>query len=452
SRDPDERAIADYLVHSRTDCFEWTFFKDIRRLEPGCFLSIPFESTTLPEPRRWWNLSETLETLSGRDQEYQERFIELFTSSVKLRLRSDVPVGTCLSGGLDSSAVVCVARPWLEKGNQKTYSAVYGPSFSEDETVYIDEITRFIDVESHRVRPSPSQLADDINDLIHCQDEPFGSTSQYAQYSVFRLARKHGTTVTLDGQGADEELAGYHYLFPVFFAGLMRNMKPLQAWREFAAYRSLTGAPLVRSLSAAGAGFLSHRAMIRMANRYDRGRNVSWVNGDIVNIARTIESPQTPEFSDRLNGRLYELFTRSSLPALLRYEDRNSMAFSVEARLPFLDHRLVSFLFSLPSDQKIRSGRTKYVMREALKGLVPESIRTRSDKVGFSTPEAHWYRNEMLPYIREVIGSSTTRKRGLYAVPKLMSLIDVNAAGTVNAGRAIWRALNLELWFRRFID
>ena len=128
------------------------------------------------------------------------------------------------------------------------------------------------------------------------------------------------------------------------------------------------------------------------------------------------------------------------------------MAFSIEARMPFMDHRLVSFIFSLPARQKIHKGWTKYIMREALKGIIPESIRTRTDKIGFVTPEANWFRSEMLPYVREVLNSSITKKRGLYINSKLMELIDANASGKIKAGRAIWRALNLELWFRCFID
>jgi asparagine synthase (glutamine-hydrolysing) len=452
SSDPDERAIADYLVHSRVDCFEWTFFRDIKRLEPGCYFDIPFDADTLPEPRRWWNLTDSLFEPPESDNECREQFLELFTSSVKLRLRSDVPIGTCLSGGLDSASVVCVARPWLQKGNQKTYSAVYDPSFDEDETKYIDEITGFIDVESYRVKPTAETLLEDIDELINVQDEPFGSTSQYAQYKVFQLARRSGTTVTLDGQGADEELAGYHYMFPVHFAGLLKRLKPREAWREFSAYRNITGVALKPAFFSTLAGFLSHRSMIRWANRYDPGRSVGWVNGEIIERAKNIREPETPRSLEWLNRRLYELFMRSSLPALLRYEDRNSMASSIEARLPFMDHRLVSFLFSLSAHQKIRNGWTKYAMREAVRGIIPEKIRTRTDKIGFATPEAGWYRNEMLPYLRDVLNSSTAKRRGLYNISKLNDLLDANASGKVDAGRAIWRVVNLELWFRRFID
>jgi asparagine synthase (glutamine-hydrolysing) len=192
--------------------------------------------------------------------------------------------------------------------------------------------------------------------------------------------------------------------------------------------------------------------MIRLANIFDTGRSVSWVNSGILKLAGTITAPQIHGNHGRLNNRLHELFSFSSLPALLRYEDRNSMAFSVEARLPFLDHRLVSFLFSLPADQKVRHGMTKYVMRESLTGVVPESIRTRTDKIGFSTPEAEWYRKGTLSYMRDILNDDTTKKRGLYDCPKLMNLIESNAAGKVDAGRALWRALNLELWFRHFVD
>jgi asparagine synthase (glutamine-hydrolysing) len=452
SKEPDDRAVADFLVHSREDCFEWTFFKGIKRLEPGCYMNVKFDDTELPAPAQWWNINDALSPPPLSDTEAQERFRELFESAVRLRLRSDVPVGTCLSGGLDSSAVVCVARPWLKEENQKVFSAVYSPAFKEDEARYIDEVIKATGVQGFRTYPTGETLLEDLERFIYHQDEPFGSTSQYAQFKVFELVRKCGTTVTLDGQGADEELAGYAYFFPVHFAALLRKLRLASAWSEFRRCIAVTGARAIPMSLATAAGFLSHRAMIRWANRYDPSRTIDWVRAPVVKLAQTIRERRATEFGDLLNRRLYETFAVSSLPALLRYEDRNSMAFSVEARLPFLDYRLVSYLFSLPADQKIRGGWTKYVMRQALKGVIPESIRTRTDKIGFATPEAQWFRTSMLDYLRSLFSSARTRDRGLYDTARLLALLERNAAGQVEAGRAIWRAACLELWFRRFID
>ena len=387
------------------------------------------------------------------DVEAAEKFHELFESSVRLRLRSDVPVGTCLSGGLDSSAVVCIARPWLTPENQKSYSAVFNSIFELDETTFIEEIVKNTGIKNFRVYPDSEGLIKDIEQLIYYQDEPFGSTSQYAQYKVFQLARETGTTVTLDGQGADEELAGYHYFFPVHFAGYLRRLRFAKFVSEFNAYRNKTGAEFNTSILSTMAGLLSHRSMIRMANRYDKGRGIGWVNQRIVQSARSIEAPQVHEFGDWLNKRLYEIFSVSGLPALLRYEDRNSMACSIEARLPFLDHRLVSFIFSLPADQKIRKGMTKHVMRDALKGIIPERIRKRTDKIGFATPENRWFGQEpMLSYIKQIMNSKKARNRDLINYERFSELLNANKEGKINGGRAIWRAVNIELWFRKFID
>ncbi|MBN1294731.1 MAG: asparagine synthase (glutamine-hydrolyzing) [Candidatus Latescibacteria bacterium] len=450
SHDPDNRAIADYLVHSRVDCFDWTFFSDIKRLEPGCYFDIPIDGQSLPEPKRWWNLAETLYTVSENGSE--EQFLELFRSSVKLRLRSDVPIGTCLSGGLDSTAVVCVARPWLTSSNQKTYSAMYDSSFNEDESKYIDEVAKFTHLENYPVYPSAEDLLKHIEEFIRFQDEPFVSTSQFAQFKVFQTAKNNGTTVTLDGQGADEALAGYQYLHHVYVAGLLRSNRFGKALRELSAFRAVTGTSYRVSVPAVIGGLFTHRTMIRLANRYDPGRSISWIKPDIVNSASSINAPESPGSLDWLNKRLYELFTVSSLPALLRYEDRNSMACSVEARLPFLDHRLVSFMFSLPPEQKIRDGWTKHIMRKTLHGIIPESIRTRTDKIGFTTPEARWFRQDLLPFIRNTLNSETTKKRGFYDIPKLIYLVNRHASGKINASKTLWRALNCELWFRQFID
>ena len=452
-KNPCEKAIADYLVHSREDCFRWTFFEGINRMEPGHFLLVPFGTTEVPEQKRWWNIENVLPFEKLSDDEAVEKFHELFESSIRLRLRSDVPVGTCLSGGLDSSAVVCVARPWLTPENQKSFSAVYDSAFELDETIFIDEILKYTGIENYRVYPNSESLIDDIEQLIYYQDEPFGSTSQYAQYKVFQLARETGTIVTLDGQGADEELAGYHYFFPVHFAGYLRRLRLVNFISEFNAYRNKTSEKFSTSMLSTMAGLLSHRSMIRLANRYDKGRGISWVNQRIVKNAQSIEVPQYLEFGDWLNRRLYEIFSVSGLPALLRYEDRNSMACSIEARLPFMDHRLVSFIFSLPANQKIRNGMTKHVMRGALKGVIPESIRTRTDKIGFATPENKWFAQEpMLSYIKQIMNSRKTRNRDLIYCEKFIEFLNANSEGKINGGRAIWRAVNIELWFRKFID
>ncbi len=452
SREPNQHAIADYLIHSREDCFEWTFFQSIQRLLPGHYMLLPFASPSSYQSKPWWFLEETLTPPPATDAEAAEQFRDLFDSAVHLRLRSDVPVGTCLSGGLDSSAVVCSALPHLKPENQNTFSAVYEASFEEDETRFIEAVINHTGLNNYRCYPSGETLLQELEQFIYLQDEPFGSTSQYAQYKVFEIVRQHGTVVTLDGQGADEELAGYHYFYPLYLAECLQKGHLPTLWHEYRSFRQNTTMTWPQAVLSLLAGFLSHRSTIRWANRYDKSRNVDWVRNPIHRTAKEIATPPPPHLDGRLNRRLYEIFAVSGLPALLRYEDRNSMASGVEARLPFMDHRLVSYLFSLPAHFKIRHGTTKYIMRQALSDLLPPEILARKDKIGFATPEAQWFRESVFPYMHDLFQSRQVKDRGLYHPQKLMDFLHQNKEGSVYAGRALWRALNLELWFRLFLD
>ena len=452
SRQPDERAIADFLVHSRTDSFAWTFFKDIERLPPGHSLEIGLDAKVRTSHKRWWQIADHVPPRSTSDREAQERFRELLHSAVQLRLRSDVPLGACLSGGLDSAAVLCLARPELVPENRQTFSVAYDSAFPDDESEFIDVTVESTGVRSHRVAPTSVDLLQDLDRFAYQQDEPVTAASQYAEFKVFELAHKCGATVSLDGHGADELLAGYPYFLPTHLAGLVEKLRWLSAWRELRAFHRVADAGIFANALATGAAFSSHRAMIRAASRFDPSRRVDWVSPRLQRIARSLEVDTEWSPNDRLNRRLYEVLSASGLPAHLRFVDRNAMASSVEARSPFLDHRLVLFIFSLPPEQKLRNGWTKYVLREAMAGTIPEAVRTRGDKSGFAIPAADWFRGSLLSNLRSTFDSVETRRRGLYDQARLLDLLDRHAAGEFNAARPLWRAWTLELWCRQTLD
>ncbi len=448
--EPHEPALADYLVHSRVDSFDWTFFKGVHQLSAGHLLEIDMGGAKQPLTKRWWNIESTLEEPPRTDAGVVERFQELFTSAVCLRLRSDASLGICLSGGLDSSAILCVARKASNNRLARAFSNVYP---ADNESSYIDAVATAADVESHRTTPSADALLADLEGFIYSQDEPVGASSQYAQYKVFELAKAFGTTVALSGLGADELMAGYPYFFPVHLAGLIEQLRFNAAIREFKEFRRATSAPFMDYFLATFSAFFDHRTMIRFANRYDPSRSVQWVSPHLRKSASEIRASVDDSFEEQLNKRLYEVFSVSGLPAHLRYEDRSGMAFSIEARHPFMDHHLVSFLFSLPARCKIRDGRFKHVLRESMDGLVPEVVRTRKHKVGFTTPMRQWLKSSPLQtYFRETFRARRTRERGSYDTHALLRSFDDHSSGKIDGSRPLWRALNLELWFRQFID
>lgn len=449
-RKPFSPAIKDYLYHSRVDTSRHTFFSGIHALEPGQYFEVDMRPEFRLSLSTWWKLEENLDQAPRQANEVGERFRDLLLSSIRLRLRSDVPLGTCLSGGLDSSAIVSLANPFLEEGRQRTFSIVH-PGFRFDESLYIDEIAKNFGLIPQKRTITGRDLLQDLDKVIEAHDEPFTSTSMYAQWKVFELARRHGVTVTLDGQGADELLAGYSYFKVVYRAELLQRLRPARFFQEIRSDPPSAGGLLMNGITAL-AGFLSHRRMISWAGLREAQYVQDWIARDHF---KDIGSPHPRleiKFRSRLNQRLYEVFAHDGLPALLRYGDRNSMWHSVESRMPFLDYRLVSFIFSLPPEFKIHDGLGKAILRRALKNDIPPLILDRRDKIGFVTPEAQWFRTEMKDLLTDVFHSSSLRNRGFYRTQKLQTLFRKHVEGSADASRPLWRAFHLEMWMRKYID
>ena len=450
-REPDEAVVADYLVHKLVNASHHTFFKGILAVPPGHCLTLKAQAGARPALSRWWTLEDHLEKPPATDAEAVARFRQLFADAVRIRLRSDVPVGTALSGGIDSSSIVCVARPHLTPGNQKTFSACY-EGFEEDEKRWVDLVVAATGVESHVVHPTVEGLREHQKHLVWHQEEPYGTTSVYAQHEVFALARRCGVPVTLDGQGADEALAGYHYFFPTHLAGLLLSGRLGAWWREAAAFARNHHKSLPYALLSTGAGLLSRRAMYRLAARLYPELDVSWVSPRLRRLARSLGPPQARLPGDRLTRRLHDIFALQGLPALLRYEDRNAMAHSVESRLPFMDWRLVAYLFSLPAHLKIRRGTTKWLLRQAMAGIVPQPILDRQDKIGFATPESAWFRAAAEGFLGQAIERAIAAKNDWWDGSRLARLWAAYRAGRLAAMRPIWRVANLMLWRETFFS
>jgi asparagine synthase (glutamine-hydrolysing) len=453
---PNDRRIYDYLVYGYLDHTEETCFEAIRQLPPAHFMLIE-DGATAPSIRRYWQL-DAQQRLTLDDDTAAERFAELLTRSVRLHLQSDVPVGTCLSGGLDSSSIVVITNQLLRDGGldrtvigerQLTFSACYDdPRY--DERRFIRPVVEQTGVANAQVFPDSLRLLDDLDQFIWHQEEPCGSTSIYAQWCVMRLAHEHGVTVLLDGQGADELLMGYPIYQAAWWATLARQGHWLRLRSAIGAYGRRFGAD--RSLRM--------REMLRLALPEALAAQISarlghtqpaWLGARMHAAPPTRPAPATP-FRDPLRRLLYGMLVSLNLPALLRYEDRNSMAFSIEARVPFLDERLAEFAFALPTTQLVRDGETKWLLRRALRGVLPEPVRTRQDKLGFATPGDAWLRSGLAPLVEEVFSSSTLARRGYIDAAQARARWEQHKAGQASEHHLIWRWLHLELWARRFLD
>lgn len=460
---PDNQSIFDFLVFNRTDQTKRTFFSEIKKLQHGhtihisprplqTNLNISSSQTPIPEPQtpnpeqinitQWYNLRNRVAQTVGFKNPAE--FRELFSSAVGLRLRSDVPVGVCLSGGLDSSAIVSTLLTDYNKSDLNTFSAVYNKGQTGDETGFIMEYRSRLQ-NMYFTTPDVDSLLADLKTYVRAHGEPIPSTGPYAQFKVMELA-KGNVVVTLDGQGADEELAGYHYFFGFFFKDLLRTGNLPKLTSEMAGYlkqhQSIYGLKTF-------AYFLLPEQLKTKARINERGYLLS-AFVDEFNVDNNIAG--TLYGSGSLNDALLDHF-EYKLEHLLKWEDRNSMWFSLEARVPFLDYRLVEKIMATPGNMKIKGGMTKYILREAMKGILPEKIRLRRDKIGFDTPQDEWFRTtQWQRLVSDVLGSSSFTTRGIINPTKANELFQKHLKGKINIAKEIWKWVHLELWFREFID
>ena len=376
-----EETLALFTHYGQVEAGEQTSYENVFRLPQAHTLTLTADGGL--QKRRYWDIDPRVRIDDWSDERYVEQFRELMINSVNLRLRADVPVGSSLSGGLDSSTVVGVINRLLpETAVQKTFSARFDDP-SRDEGKWMDLVTKKNRVERHDVWPSGERFFEEVSDVFWHQEEPFTSTSVYAQWSVMRLAKENGVTVLLDGQGADEMLAGYHSYFNEITDDLLRsfNIPGYLKWRKDC-----------QALHGVNPGAFSR--VLRQKTPASVKRIVK--KGLRETGALSPVEPADPvyprEFSkvSSLRKVLWWNTTRQGLVELLRYADRNSMAHSREVRLPFLDHNLVEFVFKLPERFLVRNGWTKWILREAFRDFVPEEISSRADKLGYMPPQQRW--------------------------------------------------------------
>lgn len=438
----------DYLVHGDYDTNNSSFVEGVTQLSPGHFCVYDLRSQACGPDVQWWHPSVEQTAQLNFDQA-TEQLREMFLQSIRYHLRSDVPLGTALSGGVDSSAVVCAIRHVEPDAPIHTFSFLAkGSPVSEEK--WVDLVNAQVVAIPHAVHVEPHELARDLDDMIVAQGEPFGSTSIYAQYRVFQLAKANGVTVTLDGQGADELIAGYRgypgkrvrsMLEMGDFAGAASFLNQWSKWPD---------RPLSVGIKAAIAEF-ANGAIYQALRTLNGGQaqpvwlNVRALEGVVVQMGyprvQAVHAPQ----GRRLMAELALSSSRNGLPGLLRHADRNAMRFSVESRVPFLTTDLAQFLFSLPEDYLIsRQGETKSVFKAAMRGIVPDAILDRRDKIGFATPEQDWL-VQIAPQARQWLEKS--EPLSWLNKPEMLNTFDAVIAGRAPFSWQVWRFINFSRWY-----
>ncbi len=385
----DEITMRLFLEQGYLERDEWTFYNRIKRFPHAHYVVIDLERFDFSTERltfhRYWHSPESVLKISFQDAAHQLR--HLLKRSISLHLRSDVPVGACLSGGIDSSAIVCIGSE-VTSSQWQTFTTQY-PNFPEiDESNWAKMAIQYSKANPSFVVPTYEDFISHFDHMLEMQGEPYGSTSIFAQYSIYRHIGKTPVKVILGGQGADEQFGGYVGFLPYFLESLTRNRAIITYIKE--------GMLLQKNYQLDFKTQLSEKLRYLRKNWQKSAFNCqslapsmfalpnwnSTVEGTYEARLEKLNLHQT-YFEDHLRG----LLTETNIPQLLRYEDRNSMGFSIESRVPFLEKELVEFSLALPATYKIRNGLTKSVLREALTGLIPEQIRIRVDKLGFPAPE-----------------------------------------------------------------
>ncbi|MEO7394581.1 MAG: asparagine synthase (glutamine-hydrolyzing) [Chitinophagaceae bacterium] len=392
-RRPNQQMLFNFITIGYTDNPEQpgeTFFENIYKLPAATSLIYNTDKNEIIL-EKFWDIDPEEQHKKINDNEAVEQFNHLLTQSVKRRLRSDVTIGTSLSGGLDSSTIVSIISQ-LQHINYKsqTFTAIF-PGYEKDESTFSKQVADQYGLQQFTTTITPAQLANDWEKLCYHHEEPFGSASVYAQYKVFELAKQHDVKVLLDGQGADEILAGYYKYYKWYWQELFRNRK-LSGSNELKAAREI-GIQEKFGFKNIIAAYFPGFATVTLENQYLlKAIKHEDLTKDFVKLQSKEAYYTTPDHFT-LNGVLHFNTCVHGLEELLRYADRNAMAHGREVRLPFLSHELVEFIFSLPASFKIRNGWTKWLLRETMKNKLPESIIWRKDKVGFEPPQKSWMEN-----------------------------------------------------------
>jgi asparagine synthase (glutamine-hydrolysing) len=393
--EPEIPMIRDYFVTGVTAHTEHTFFNGISQLRAGHSLRL---TNGRFHCESWYQPNPLENHLSFG--EACEEFRHLLGDSVRLRQRSDVPYGYALSGGIDSSSIVCAARE-LSPGNSNTTFSLVFPGRKEDESKYIKSVIDHTGFRSEFVTIGPDDLANDLEKFAFHQEEPFGGISYYGEFKLRELIRNSGVTVSLEGQGADEIITGYSSTLPYYFYDLIRQLKFVQLSKEVGAFNTMTGLTMKQVMRSFASFLLKRKSRVHL-------QKYPFLNPEFLKDQGTVGFSEMnfPRSGSFLTSELNKLLFVTSIPEQLLRADKSAMAFSVESRFPFLDYRLVEFAMGLPYHFKTGNGTTKLILREAMKQSLPAKIYNRKDKIGFAVPASQWINPALWEKLSEYMDSN----------------------------------------------
>lgn len=455
---PNYEGISDYLVF-QFSLDDKTLFQGIKKLLPGHCLVVDATSSQ-PDISKYWDLDFNIDDYHTEDY-FADSLLMLVEDALRIQLRSDVPLGTHLSGGLDTSVVTCLAAK-LYGSRIKSFTGGFKVGKEYDETDYAKLVSRFADTDYCEVFPEASDFVDTLPKLIYYLDEPAAGPGIFPQYFVSKLASEN-VKVVLAGSGGDEIFGGYAryiiaYLeqcikgavfqtqeegkYVVTLDSIIPNLPILQNY-----------APLLQYFWAEGLFQSMDRRYFRLIDRTNGERTLftDEFRDEIDKGYSPFEAFQQafnrPGISSYFN-KMTCFDVKNLLPALLHIEDRTSMAVSLESRTPLLDHRIVELAASIPPHIKFQGGATKHIFRKAVRNVIPAEVLNRKDKMGFPVPLSEWFHGELKDFVHSILLSDRAKGRGMYRTEEVEKAIRRES----KFGRQIWGLLCLELWFREFID
>lgn len=456
----DMRAIYDY-VNFQFCLGDKTFFKGVKKLLPGHYLLLDDISRSPKlSVAKYWDLDFGNIDYGRSEGYFADKLLSLVNDSVKLQLRSDVALGAHLSGGLDSSVVSCLAARNLG-AKVKTFTGAFSEGKEYDETSYAKKVSRHIKSRYFEVRPTVEDFKRNIAKIIYMMDEPLAGPGVFPQFFVSKLASQN-VKVVLGGQGGDEIFGGYARYFIGYLEQSLKSsiFRDNEEGRDAISLEALLPnlhilngyMPLLRSFWGEGVFDAMDKRYFSLINRgkdadrlYSRNFLDSANGYDVFDTYQELFNlPRTKSYINKM----VHFDLKTLLPALLHVEDRTSMSFSLESRVPLLDNRIAELVSTIPVGIKLKGGVSKYIFRKAVKGIVPREIYFRKDKMGFPVPISEWFKKELRPFVRDIVLDSKAKKRGIYNREGIERLI----AKESKFDRQVWGLLCLELWFKQFID
>lgn len=457
-RQPNQKGLQDYLTFQF--CLgDKTLFQGVRKLEPGYAMTLNCDSGDLRlTTRQYWDVQYDIDE-SHDESWFVDHLAGLIEDATRMHLRSDVPLGAHLSGGLDSSTVVCLSAELLQGERLKTFTGAFpeGPQF--DETGYAKLVAQAVGADYHDVYIKGAELPTTLPKLMYYMDEPLAGPGVIPQYYVSLLAAHH-VKVVLGGQGGDELFIGYARYMVAYLEKCLSGAiyQSANASKYAVSLESIVpNLPLLKTYLPMLQGFWRDGLFDSQDRRYfkliDRSEGmVDLFSSDLINSAYSpFESFQAifnRDGLDSLINRMTYFDLKCSLPALLHVEDRTSMAASIESRVPLLDHRIVEFMATIPPNIKFAGGRMKYLFKKSVRNIVPTPIFERKDKMGFPTPLTEWTKGVARDFVRSVLLSDRARWRGLYNFDRVEKALGDES----EFGRVVWGMLCLELWHLIHID